>query len=439
MKPGILSIVMVAVLYVVAPMTAEFGIVGMSAYAEEEKPQKTRRVPSMSESTFKKLSVVQEFIDLKDYPGALKATQDMLDRSRRLNGNEIGQVHNMRGFIYFSMEDYESALDEYRAVVAQGEDIPEGLETTTLYTLAQLSFVAEKYQDALNYMETWISKANNPGPEPHIFMGQVYYQMQEYPSSIEQIELGISVASERGTRLKENWWTLLNFLYFEEENWDKVLEILEILVRDFPKRDYWIRLAGVHGQEGHEKEQVHAMQAAYTAGFLDRERDLTNFAGLLMQEQVPYRAAIVMAKGFEDGNIEESAKNLRGLGQAWQLAQETDKAIPVFEAAGKLSDDGKIFERLAQLYLNDDQYDKCVTASDSALDKGGLRKVQQAHIVKGMCQFNGSKLRSARGSFVTCRSEARKDDDENNERICQQWITYIDRESVRLTALKEAI
>lgn len=438
-RPGFLSIVMVAVLYIVAPVTAEFGIVGMSAYAEEEKRQKTRRVPSMSESTFKKLSQAQEFIDLKDYPGALEVLQNMLNRSRRLNGNEIGQVHNMRGFVYFSMEDYESALAEYRQVINQGEDIPEGLEVTTLYTLAQLSFVAERYQDALDYMQTWISKANNPGPAPHIFMGQVYYQMKDYPSSIVQIELGIAVATERGTTLKENWWSLLNYLYFEEENWDKVLEILGILVRDFPKRDYWIRLAGVHGQQGHEKEQVNAMQAAYTAGFLERERDITNFAGLLMQEQVPYRAAVVMAKGFEDGNIEKTAKNLRGLGQAWQLAQETDKAIPVFEAAGKLSDDGRIFERLAQLYLNDDQYDKCVTASDSAIDKGGLRKLQQAHIVKGMCQFNNNKLRVARGSFVACRNLSRKDDDQNNQRICQQWITYIDRESTRLALLAKAI
>ena len=56
------------------------------------------------------------------------------------------------------MEDYESAIKEYKIVVAQGEKIPEGLEVTTLYTLAQLSFVNENYQDAIDYMETWLSK-----------------------------------------------------------------------------------------------------------------------------------------------------------------------------------------------------------------------------------------------------------------------------------------
>jgi tetratricopeptide (TPR) repeat protein len=223
-----------------------------------------------------------------------------------------------------------------------------------------------------------------------------------------------------------------------------VLEILEILVQDFPKRDYWMRLAGVHGQQGNEAAQIHSMQAAYTAGFLERERDLTNFAGLLMQDQVPFRAALVLEQGFEEEKIERTAKNLQWLGQAWQLAQEVDKAIPAYKEAGELSDDGRIFERLAQLYLDDDQFKACISASDNALDKGGLRSVQQVYIVKGMCQFNEDqnsrgKLSNARKSFVSCRNEARKDEDSNNQRVCQQWITYIDRESQRLEQLERSI
>jgi tetratricopeptide (TPR) repeat protein len=268
--------------------------------------------------------------------------------------------------------------------------------------------------------------------------------MEKYPNAVTQIEKGIQIAQERNMEVKEQWWALLNFLYYEQENWPKVLEILEILVRDFPKREYWIRLAGIHGQQGNEKEQVWAMQAAYTSGFLDQERDLMNFAGLLMQEQVPYRAAMVLEGGFKDEKIERTAKNLQGLGQAWQLAQEADKAIPVFEEAGRKSDNGKIYERLAQLYLDVDKFDECVAASDNAIDKGGLRSLQQVYIVKGMCEFNKDQtvvanLAKARQSFATCSREARKGEDDSNQRICQQWITYIDRETQRLEQLEAAI
>ncbi len=433
------ALTLAVVFYVLSPFAAEFGVGGVSVQAaERERPQKTRRVPAITEYTFKKLGEIQEFIELKDYQGALEVANQQLSR-RRLNGNEIGQYNSMLGFIYFSLEDYDKAITAYKEVIAQGDDVPEGLEVTSLYTLAQLSFVAEHYDDALTFMELWITKATNPGPAPHYFMGQVYYQMKNYPSAIEQIELCIQVAQERGTVVKETWWVLLNFLYFEEENWDRVLAILEILVRDFPKRDYWVRLAGIHGQLGHDKMQVHAMEAAYTAGFLDRESGLTTLGGLLLQEQVPWRAAQVLAQGIEDGIVEKSAKNLQSLGQAWQLAQEVEKAIPVYEDAAKLSDDGKIYERLAQVYLDDDQFEKCVTASESALDKGGLRKEQQAFIVKGMCQFNDEKLPAARKSFVSCRNISRQEEDSSNQRMCQQWITYIDRESDRLKLLADSL
>lgn len=410
----------------------------VQAAEEEKKPQKTRRVPSMSEAIYKKLAEAQEAIDAKDYNLAIELLTEMLNRSRRYNGNEIGQVRNMLGYAWFLKEDYAKAIEEYRLVVAQGEDIPEGLETTTLYTLAQLSFVQERYQDALDYMETWVSKATNPGPDPQIFMGQVYYQMKNYPKAIQRMEGGIALARERNITIKENWWQLINFLYFEEENWPKVIETLEILVRDFPKREYWVRLAGMYGQQGDEKSHLHTLQAAYIADFLDKETDLTNMAGLMMQEEIPFSAAVVLEKGLDEEIIERNAKNLRALGQAWQLSQEVDKAIPVFESAAKLADDGKIFERLAYLYLEADKFNDCVRSADGALDKGGLSKRQSTYVVRGMCQFNQDKLTAARGSFVSCRNESRKDKDSTNQRICAQWITYIDRERDRLAKLAAA-
>jgi tetratricopeptide (TPR) repeat protein len=425
-------------LFALLPFTYELGVTSVAAAAEEAPKRETRRIPAMSEATYKKLTEAQELIDAKDYAGARRVLDEMLQRRDRLNGNEVGQVYNMLGFVAFTEENYGAAIRAYREVLAQGENIPEGLESQTLYTLAQLSFVNEEYQAALDYMERWIRSADNPGADPHIFMGQVYYQMQRYPDAIRQIERGIDIARERGMAPKEQWWALLNFLYFEQENWPKVLEILEILVRDFPKREYWMRLAGILGQEGEERKSLYTYEAADAGGFLTQQGDLTNYAGMLMQAEVPWRAAKVLERGFEKGIIEKTDTTLQSLGQAWQLAQETDKAIPVFLEAARLSDEGRIYERLAQLYLDSDQFDQCIEAANGALRKGGLRQNQTMHIVKGMCQFNKESLTAARESFVACRNESRRDSDESNQRICSQWITYIDREVERRAQLAAA-
>ena len=410
------------------------------AMAEEgpAKKQKTRRVPSLSEAVYKKLGKGQELIDAKDLDGAMLEMQEALQRSRRYNENEIANLHNMLGYIYYLKEDYNGALREYKIVVSQGEKIPEGLETTTLYTVAQLSYVQENYSDALKYMEIWISKAQNPSADPRFFMATVYYQMKDYDKAVDQMELGIQIAEERGTTVKEQQWSLLTFLYFEKEDWPNVIETLKVMVEKFPKREHWVRLAGVYGQEGFEKEQMYSLEAAYTAGFLEKKTDFTNLAGLLMQEEVPYRAAKVLVAGFRAEAIERESTTLQSLGQAWQLSQEVDNAIEAFEEAAKLADDGKIYERLSYLYLEDDQYDRCVDSATGALDKGGLRKVQSVHIVKGMCQYNLDKLTAARDSFVQCRRVARRADDKANQRVCGQWITFIDRETARLRQLAAA-
>jgi tetratricopeptide (TPR) repeat protein len=231
---------------------------------------------------------------------------------------------------------------------------------------------------------------------------------------------------------------LLKYLYFEQDDWAKVLDILEILVRDFPKREYWVQLGQVYGQEGYESKQVYTYEAAHVAGYLDRESDMRNYAGLLMQSTVPYRAAKWLQKAIDEGIVEDTPDNLQSLGQAYQMAQEVDSAIPVFEKAGTKSDDGEILARLATLYLDKDEYKKCTDSAESALEKGGLRKPFNTQVIHGMCLFNRDRLTQARKVFVGARTAARGAKDRNVERICSRWVAHIDNEAKRRELLAAA-
>ncbi len=157
-----------------------------------------------------------------------------------------------------------------------------------------------------------------------------------------------------------------------------------------------------------------------------------------MQANLPWRAARVLDRGIKDGVIKRTDETLQQLGQAWQLAQETNKAIPVLEQAAKLSDQGRIYERLASLYLDDDKNDKCVSAAENALQKGGLREEQTVYQVKGMCLSNLKQPGKAREAFVTCRKISRQAKDDTNEHICSQWLTYLENEQKRQEQLENA-
>ena len=183
-----------------------------------------------------------------------------------------------------------------------------------------------------------------------------------YNQMLIQIQNGIRIAQERGTKVKENWWALVAFLFYEKEDFQGYTDTMKILVRDFPKRDYWIRLAGIYGQEGQERLQLNTLQAAYAGDYFESETDFTNLAGLLMQREAPYKAAKILRDGLDREIVKRSARNLQSYGQAWQLAQEVDEAIPVFEEAAMLADDGNINQRLAYLYLEHQKYKHCISS-----------------------------------------------------------------------------
>ena len=461
----ILAAGMAALLVLAVAPDGHQGILAGAAHAADAPPRldgfpptpiqpeevERRRVPTMSENTYRKFGQAQELYDPcpddpdnceipSDPDGALVILHEMLERgSRRYNGNELGQVHQMMAVIYYNdKDDTAKTLHHYEQLLAQVPEITEALEQGTLKTLSQLHLQEENFETALDYMKRWFAISYSPGPSEYILVGQIHFQRKDFPAAAQAIEAAISLAQDRELTVRENWWAMLNFAHFEMENYDKVIEILEILVRDFPKRQYWIQLAGVYGQEGQEREQLMAFEAAHVAGFLDKESDVMTFGGLLMQNEVPWRGAKYMQVGLDAELVERTPRNLQQIGQAYQLAQEVDSAIDIFEEAGEKSDDGEIYDRLSSLYLEKDEFTKCRSAAERAMDKGGIKKVYNVEIVLGMCQFNLDELREARATFVKARRTARDAEESSAERVTQQWIRYIDNESKRRAELEAA-
>ncbi len=416
------------------PVASQLTLIS-AAQAEEEKKRETRRTPALREATYKRLAEAQELVDLKDYAGADQVLVELLER-RGLNAYEIASAYNMRAFVSFSNEDYPGAIAAYEGVLTQSPEIPEALEQSALYSLGQLYFVQEDYVKAIDYLNRWFRVTENPGPQPYMFLAQAYYQLEDYKRVPEIVQQAMDVAVAREQEIKENWWLLSRAAYYELEDWNNVVRILEILVRDFPKKEYWIQLSGLYGQQEKGKAQIATIWTAYLQGLLDQEREILNVSGLLLQEEVPYFAAMILSESMDKEIVERNPKNLQMLGQAYQLAQEADKAIPVYKEAAQKSDEGELFYRLAQLYLDKDQCKNAVEASDSAMEKGGIDdKLADLQLVKGMCQFELKEYAAAIESF---NRGIRATEDESDLRSLRQWKRYVEGEKARDDELKRA-
>lgn len=420
----------------------------LSAAHAEEGAAARRRVPNMQESTYRRLGEIQELVEEEKLQEALPMLLQMLESKRRYNNNERAQIHKMIAFIYFEMEDDLQTIHHFEQVIAQVPDITEGLENSTLETLTRLYFqeamkysetpakADEWFQKTLRTLDDWMTKVDEVSPDAHQFIATVHYQMGNSAKSIEHMEIAVRLAQERGTKVKEQWWQMLQALYADQDNWGRVVEIGEIMVKDYPKRSSWMTLAGAYGETDQPDKQLWTLEAAHAGGYLETEADYYTYAGLLLQNEMPNRASKYLQASLDEELVQRSVKNLRLLGQAYHVARDVDEAIPVFEEAGKLAEDGATLSRLAGLYLQRDEYEKCQDAAEKALSKGGLRRPLIAKVTLGTCLFNMRKFSEAKDIFREIRQEARKSKETRGEEMrARTWLQYIESERKRLAGL----
>jgi tetratricopeptide (TPR) repeat protein len=322
------------------------------------------------------------------------------------------------------MDDIPNAIKTYDRLVTIPSLEPQLLKQTT-YTLAQLNMMEEKYTRTLQLLDKWFAMEPNPAPEPFILKAQVLYQLQRYAEMVQPIEKGMAIARERDKPVKEDWYVLLNFAYFQQENYAKVRDIQKILLTNWPKKRYWFSLAGAYTELGEDQNLIAGYDAAFTDGLLEKESEFVTMAQLYMQREVPYKAGKLLEEKMKEGVVEKNEKNYRLLSQAWMLAQEDGKAIPALQEAAKRSTDGELDIRLANSYLNIGEYNECVDSAQTSLKKGALKNSDNAQITLGMCLYNLRKYADAKKAFQTAARV------EKSRRMANQWIQVIDADVER--------
>jgi tetratricopeptide (TPR) repeat protein len=393
------------------------------AAERKSQQQKTKQAQAVSKAVYDRITKAQEAVDAKDYQGALKILNQLYNPDK-LTEYEQANVLNYIGFVYYNMDDIQNAIRTYDRMIA----IP-SLEITmakqVTYTLAQLYMMEEQYPKALTTLNKWFMLETNPAPDAFILKAQALYQVQRYNEMIEPIENALRVAKERDKPAKENWYVLLNFAYFQEENYSKVRDIQKILLVNWPRKRYWFSLAGAFTELGEDENLINAYAAANDQRMLEKENELVTMAQLFMQREVPYKAATLLDAEMKSGRVSKSAKNYRLLSQAWTLSMEDKKAIPALQEAARLSDDGELDVRLGNAYLNVGQYEDCSKSVSAGIKKGGLKSPDNAQISLGMCLYNLREYRNAIRAFEQASKTPR------SRRVANQWITVINADIQR--------
>ena len=400
------------------------------AQGQSGNKRKTVRTPTMRESIYKKLASAQEDLEKKDYASAM-STLNALKADKGLNCYEIVQTWNVIAYVYVTQEQYDKALPAYNNVLKQ-ECVPEGIEQQTLYAISQMYLATDKPKEAIKTLKRWFA-ISTPNPQAYVMLGQCYYLVDDFKSSVVQVEKGIALNKEHGAEPRETWLLILRAGYYELGNSKKVTEVLEELVRLYPKGEYLQQLSGMYGEQGKDIRQTLVLEASYDGGYFKKSGEYVALTSLLLNAEVPYKAAKVMEEGIKKKIVDEKINNLKMLAQSYLMAQEPRESIRVLKKAAKMSNDGELYIRLGQSYMNLDEWTACVGAIKSGLKKGGIKRVDSAEVSLGICLYNTDNLDDAISAFKRAAK------DERSKKFSASWIEFLRSEKARRQAIEASL
>lgn len=349
-----------------------------------------------------------------------------LDKSyfRRMNVVEQAKFHVTYGQIAAAMEDRDEARRRFQAAI----DVPEGLlpdeRADARFKIAQLYMQDEEWAKAAETLETWFQEARDPNASSYYILAICYYQLEAFDKALPPAQKAV----ELGTPPQEGWLQLLLALRLLEKQYAEAVPILEELIARYPKKTYFTSLSTVHGALGSYEDAAVPLQLAYEQGLLGEEADLERLGQLLMFLNLPYRAGELLQEGLEEQKIEADSEVLAMLSNSWIAAREYDDAIEPLERAASLSTDGELYVRLAQVYVQRENWDGATRALEKALEKGDLRQPGDAHLLMGIVSYSAKRPEQAQRWF---QSASRFDTTRDEAEV---WIQHLEQE----LAAKEA-
>ena len=353
-----------------------------------------------------RFTIAQLWFQLEDWDKAISAVDDLL----ATEDSPRPDLYILKGSALYQLKKYEELIP----VIQSAIDLAESRNAFRIEQL-QKNIKSTADENGIRYLRREEEDKNEI--DYFRFATQVEAELKEDLSKTRkaeqktEIQLAIDNVKKSATNLaigptKENWWLLLRAAYFELDNIPKVRYVLERLLIEWSKKEYWTQLAAIYGQDELEEKQISAYATAYQEGFLEKSNEYVQMAQLYLSKEVPHKAAVVLQTGFDEGIVDKEVKNWRLLSQAWFLAQEDQMAIIALREAAKLSDDGELDVRLARSLANIADYKSCVDAAQTGIEKGGLKRDDESYITLGMCQFEEDMYEDSKNSFKLATNDA---------------------------------
>ncbi len=384
-------------------------------------------VVGMSERVFKVITEAQTLMEEEQYDAALSRLGTL--NENRLSNYENAQVLRLRGLVHYSADRLDEAMTAFERAVAQPR-LPDALIANLLATVARVALGMEDYSRAESSLLELMALPNQQIATNRVLLANAYIGQSKFREALTPLLKALADHKAAGNTPPESWLSMLASTHYALEDLEAMRTAMTELTALYPREQYFMNLAALHGQLGDQPRQLALVEALLEDSRLNQEAHVKLIANLYLAEATPVKAAALLQERIDQGTLTASRENLELLSQSWYAAGEVSNALLALQRAADKAQVGELYLRLAGLHMDVYEWREAETAAARALELGGLRNEGNAWLLRGMAQVNLKRWRDADAHFKKASGF------DTTAEYARQWQAYVSAERGKELALQ---
>tara|TARA_R110002074_G_scaffold326526_3_gene496884 strand:- start:3163 stop:4422 length:1260 start_codon:yes stop_codon:yes gene_type:complete len=358
-----------SLLLIVSVVLIQLPIAVDALAAEAEKSNKPERKTQLVGPTVgKKVAKAFEAYSADDIPGALAILLE-IDASKKY---DKAYVSRFIAIMYAQMGDEEAKAIQYLKAAVEPDILNEGDQDQSLKLLADLQMQTKAFEEALVNYKAWMDFTGKSDGDTWTKIANANYMLKRLDKMIVPADNAIAAY---GDKHNKNPYILKITSYYESKKYQDAVKTLETVLQIFPEdKTWWNQLGMFYLLVEDYKKALATLDMAYKQGFLEKESEIKTLASLYSQNDVPYKAAVLLEKHIDSGLVTRDDKNLSSLANAWHASQHIDKAAKYYGELAKMTNSAKHYSKQGMLLKQDEQFKAAIVALNKALDLGAKNK-----------------------------------------------------------------
>jgi tetratricopeptide (TPR) repeat protein len=302
--------------------------------------------------------------------------------------NQVGPIHQQLAAWYNKQKDGEKTRYHYRKFI----DATPDADAQEYETLGRLYFQADDHAEAA----TWLGKA-------------------------------ITTAVAAGEKPKELWFQLLDQSFVELNDGARRLANLEDLVKHYPKAEYYSRVLALYAQGSGDDRvlMLHGFRLAMTDTGLETVGQYLTYTDLAVSVGSPGEGERALEKGMASGVVPSAGSNQQLLSEAKAAASRDRRDLPKDAATAAKGTNGEVDAKIGLGFYSIGEPAQAVEAIRRGLEKGGVRRVDDAYLTLGAALTELGQYDEARAAFAKAAEAAGAGS--WMARVAGLWDAYVQR------------